>query len=608
MDRAKAAFFNARQEIAGTLAKPADADKAISELMRYLDVDAEKPSPSSAKNYTALKALSLLWGSTPNHDDKEISAKIDGYRKRYVAAKGGDAEERADAASDFDKSVKMGLANSLGPRNHSVYGKALSQHEQRWADGNLTRPQLHEKMAATSRQLVNDIENIPHDTSDQHLRFFKNEVKGALQFVGNEQDLMGALNYLWGGKPDRENEDKFKEFDKVMNDVVSLIVESEEKTSSSSTANLDRDQAFLLKKREFIAESRSYLGSLLPDETKVKEYIECEAVARSTCMQPGNPDYAGYKKQMLHHLASMRTEVLKNPERNENARLDNAVEEAVARLLEKDTEPRAGSTPLRAHDAVEASYLDMVGHESGKRWKDLQECRERYVEVSMQKNLDEYDSRRAFMRATQKLLIEGLPENIRNNFKKLLVALDSFHEKGFIANDVYNFTALKLFKKVNGETFGAESSISKVFLRLPAKNESRKVDGDSKGFGSLQDEVTKALKTVLNPVSDPAEVLGCLGCFWGISPGRLTLHKYGEFGIHRNRYTQAHGGHAVSDIPTDCAFVAEARSILLGRMPTEFQAKYKAQQDALKEFGMSATAIAKSTQHFLVPFILRSPQ
>jgi hypothetical protein len=311
---------------------------------------------------------------------------------------------------------------------------------------------------------------------------------------------------------------------------------------------------------------------------------------------------------MLQHLASMRTEVLKSPERNEKARLDNAVEEAVARLLENDTEPRAGSTPLSAHDAVEASYLDTVGHESGKRWKDLQECRERYVDVSVQKNLDEYDSRRAFMRATQKVLIEKLPENIRNNFKELLVALDSCHEQGFITNDVYNFTALKLLKKVNGVALGAESSGSKVFLQLSAKNESRKVDGDSKGFGSLQEEVTEALKSLLEPVSVPAKVLGCLGYFWGIPEGRLASHRYDEFGIHRNRYAQAHGGQAVSDIPTDCAFVAEARSILLGRMPAEFQAKYKAQQDALKEFGMSATAIAKSTGHFLVPFILRSPQ
>ena len=92
MDRAKAAFFSARHEIAGALAKPADAGKAVSELMKSLDIDPENSSPSSANDSTALKALSLLWGSTAEHGDKEISMKIDGYRKRYVAAKGGDNE------------------------------------------------------------------------------------------------------------------------------------------------------------------------------------------------------------------------------------------------------------------------------------------------------------------------------------------------------------------------------------------------------------------------------------------------------------------------------------------------------------------------------------
>ena len=610
MDRAKAAFFNARHELAGALAKPADAGKAVTELMKSLDIDTENPSSSSANDSTALKVLSLLWGSTAEHGDREISMKIDGYRKRYVAAKGGDSQERAAATRDFDKRVRNDLVNSLGPRNRSIYTRALRQQEQRWENGNLTMPQLHEKMAGAARQLATDCENILSEISgEKRLAFFRNEVKGALGFVSNEENLMQTLNYLWGAEPERGNEDQFTEFDKVTDDLVSMIVMSEEKNrSSSSASSLDRDQAFKLEKREFIAEARCYLGSLLPNATAVKEYTSQEAGARLRYMQQDKPDYSAYKAQMLRHLASMRTEVLKSAEGNENARLDNAVEEAVNSLLEDEAEPRAGSKTLNVSDALEASYLNVVDRQSRRRWNAFMESCDKYVEISMQKNKNEYDSKRAFMRATQKVLIEKLPNEIKDNFKALLVELDSFSENNFNTNSVYNFSAVKLFKKVNGGELGAEDARSKVFLQSSAKNYARMIDGDSQGSGSLQEEVTKALESVLQPDSDPAKVLECLGYFWGVSVSRLTLQGYEEFGIRRNKYVEAHGGQAVSDIPTDCDFIVEARKILVGRMPAEFQEKYKVQQDALQQFGMSATNIARSAQHFLVSLESKSAQ
>ena len=68
---------------------------------------------------------------------------------------------------------------------------------------------------------------------------------------------------------------------------------------------------------------------------------------------------------------------------------------------------------------------------------------------------------------------------------------------------------------------------------------------------------------------------------------------------------QAHGGKAVSDIPTDCEFVREAQNILAGRLPAWLQEQYTVQQDALKQFGMSATDIAESTGHFLLSFLAK---
>ena len=476
--------------------------------------------------------------------------------------------------------------------------------------GNLTMPQFHEKMADTARQLATDSENIlPKVADEKRLAIFRNEVKGALGFVSNEEVLMQTLNYLWGAGSERGNEDQFTIFDKVTDDVVSMMVMSDEKNcDNSSVSSLDRDQAFKLKKREFIAEARNYLGSLLPNAIAVKEYTSQEASARLRYMQQDKPDYSAYKTQMLRHLASMRTEVLKSAEGNENARLDNAVEEAVNSLLEDETKPHAGSKTLSVFDALEASYLDVVDRQSRWRWNDFLGSCNKYVEISMEKNKNEFDSKRAFMRATQKVLIEKLPNEIKDNFKALLVELDYFSENNFITNSVYNFSAVKLFKKVNGEELGAEDARSKVFLQSSARNDGRSIDGDSRGSGSLQEEVTKALESVLQPNSDPAEVLKCLECFLGGTASRLTMQKYVAFGIRRNKYVQAYGGQAVSNIPTDCDFVVEAQKILVGRMPVEFQKKYKVQQDALKQFGMSATNIAESTRHFLWSLESKSSQ
>ena len=608
MDRAKAAFFAARQEIAGTLSKPEAADRAITELLRLLHIDFANPSPTSSSDSTALKALALVWGSNAGPGDKEISQKIDAYRKRYVAARGGDAGERADAARDFDTKVSGSLSKSLGARNRSMYEKALGQQGKRWANGNITKPEMHENMAGIARQLIADTDDIFHGAPEnEHLKYFRNEVKGALGFVDNERDLMQALNYLWGAKPEQERDEAFAHFDEVVNDVVSMMVDSDDRCRKNSNASgFERGHAIGLKKREFIAESRDYLGSLLPDATKVKQYRDREASARSQYMQRGQLDYQGYKNQMLHHLASMQVAVLNSPNGSESTRLDSAVSEAVERLLASGPVAHVGSVALSVPDALAASYLDVVAHESGHRWNDFNNCRNKYVDVSVEKNQEQYKSRSTFTRAVQKALIEKLPNDIKNNFKELLGELDSLLRTDFITDSVYDYSAVKLLKKVSGEALSDENPSSAVFLQFSvAEEETNRVGGDLTGSGLLHSEVTEALKSVLELDSDPAKVLACLGYFWGVPETRLNRHKYTEFGIRRNKYMQAHGGKAVSAIPTDCEFVREAQKILVGRLPAWLQEKYKLQQDALKQFGMGGTDVAESTGHFLMSFVVK---
>lgn len=603
MDRAKAAFFNARHEIAGALAKPADAVKAVTDLMKSLDIDTEKPSSFSANDSTALKALALLWGSTAEHGDKEISMKIDGYRKRYVAAKGGDSEQRAAATDDFDRLVRNGLADSLGPRNRSIYTGALSQQEQRWRDGNVTTSQMAGKMAFLARQIDADTENIYHCAEgDERLDYFMNEVKGALGFVDNEKDLMQALNYLWGARPEKLEKDQFRQFDDVMNDVVSMMVDAEERNgSASSTLGFDRDHAIQLKKREFIKESRRYLGSLLPDRGKVASYLDAEASARKQYMEGGRSDYDCYKQQMLRHLVSMQAAVLKSPAKSEEARLASAVDEAVEKLLDNRKGKHARWAALSISDALVASYSNVTAHESAARWKEFENCRDRFVDIAWEKNEDRDKSEDVFTRAVQKVLIEMLPdEAVKQTFKELLVELDSLFKKKFISHGVYNDSARKLLRKANGKALDAENPGSTKTLQFQAKvSHAESVGDDPIGTRSLQKEVTEALELVLSPNAGTAQVLDCLMYFWGSSESRLRRSEYTEFGNRRNKYIQAHGGIAVSEISTDCDFVREARRILVGRLPEKLQVEYGVQQDALGRFGLSGTNIAESTRHYL---------
>ena len=609
MDRAKAAFFAARQELAGTLSGPDAADRAVTELVKVLTFNDLDPSPFSSHDSNTLRALALVWGSTAGQGDKGDSQKIDAYRKRYVAAKGGSAEERGAAAAEFDKKVQSSLARLLGPRNRSAYDRALNQQEQRWMDGNVTRTEMQEKMVAVVKQLVADTANInPGTDTNERTSHFRNEVKGALGFVENEQDLMQALNYLWGAMPNQERDDEFKQFDVIVNDVVSMMVASDVKyfPPSKHVFPYDHSKAISQKKRVFIAEARNYLGSLLPDQNKVAKYMDGEASALGKHIAKYEPDYNAYKQEMLQLLASMQTAVIRSPERSESARLASAVDDAVNKLLEDRTVSHWRSVSLSGYDALQASYLNTVDHRSAERWREFQECRDQYVDISVEKKQNENASRRAFMRAVQKALIEKLPDQIKNDFKELLKELESFLKKDFITSAVYNFTALKLFNKVNGKELGDESAASKVFLQFSGHaNGTHMVENDLKGSGSLHDEVTEALKSVLEPDSDPAKVLSCLGYFWGVSETRLNRNKYTEFNSRRNRYMQAHGGKAVSDIPTDCEFVREAQNILAGRLPAWLQEQYTVQQDALKQFGMSATDIAESTGHFLLSFLAK---
>ncbi len=603
MDRAKAAFFNARQEIAGVLAKPVEAGKAVTELMKSLGIDTENLSSSSTDDATALRALSLLWGSTVKHGDSEISIKIDGYRKRYVAAKGGDSGERAEAASDFDERVKKGLLDSLGPRNRSIYARALGQQEQRWRDGNVTTAQLHEKMAGISIQLVSDVENGPPLTSvEKSQAFFIDEVKGALGFVGNEDHLMQALNYLWGAGSENREKDQFRQFDNVMNDVVSMMVNAEERNGSvGSTSGFDRGHAIQLKKREFIKEARNYLGSLLPDRGKVASYLDAEASAREKYMQGGQSDYDGYKQQMLRHLASMHAAVLESPAKSEEARLASAVDEAVEKLLDDSKGKHPRWAVLSLSEALVASYSNMTAHESAARWKEFTDCRDQFVDIAWKKNENGYQSEDAFTRAVQKVLIGMLPdETVRQTFRELLVELDFLFEKKFITHGVYNDSAKKLLRKANGKALADENPRSAETLQFQAKvSHAKSVGEDTIGTRSLHEEVTEALELVLRPDSDRAKVLDCLKYFWGGTESRLYRSDYTEFGNRRNKYIQAHGGKAVSAISTDCEFIREARRILVGRLPEKLQEEYAVQQEALGRFGLSATSIAKSTQYYL---------
>jgi hypothetical protein len=603
MDRAKAAFFNARHEIAGALTKPAEAGKAVTELMKSLGIDTENLSSSSTDDATALRALSLLWGSKVEHGDSEISIKIDGYRKRYVAAKGGDSGQRAEATRNFDARVRKGLLDSLGPRNRSIYARALSQQEQRWEDGNVTTAQLHEKMAGISTQLVSDVENgLPLTSAEKGQAFFNDEVKGALGFVRNEDDLMQALNYLWGAKPQNLEKEQLRQFDDVMNDVVSMIVDAEQRNGSvGSTSGFDRDHAIQLKKREFIKEARNYLGSLLPDRGKVASYLDAEASARKQTMEGGQSDYDGYKQQMLKHLASMQAAVLKSPAKSEAARLASAVDEAVGKLLDNSKGNHKRWAVLSISDALVASYSDMTAHESAARWKEFEDCRDQFVDIAREKNEDRGESKDAFTRAVQRVLIGKLPdETVKQTFKELLVGLDFLFEKKFITHRVYNDSAKKLLRKANGKALDDENPGSTRTLQFQAQvSHAKSVGDDPIGTRSLHEEVTEALELILRPNSGSTKVLDCLRYFWGGSESRLHRSEYAEFGNRRNNYIQAHGGKAVSAISTDCEFVREARRILVGRLPEKLQEEYGLQQEALGRFGLSGTNIAESTQNYL---------
>lgn len=603
MDRAKAAFFAARQEIAGALSKPETADRAVTELIKLLNIDVENRSSSSSNNSTALKALALIWGSTAGHGDTDISSNIDACRRRYVAAKGGNAEERAASAADFDKKVKTSLSASLGPRNRSIYARGLSQQEQRWVDGNVTASQMKEKMAVLARQLDADTENIFHGAEgDERLHYFMNEVKGALAFIDNEKDLMQALYYLWGAGPEKLEKDQFRQFDDVMNDVVSMMVNSEERNGSvSSTSGFDRSHAIQLKKREFIKEARSYLGSLLPDRGKVASYMDAEAGARKQHMEGSRSDYDGYKQQMLRHLASMNAAVLKSPVKSEKARLASAVDDAVEKLFDSRKGKHSRWALLSISDALDASYSNVAAHESAARWKEFKNCRDRFADIASEKNGDKYASEDAFTRAVQKVLIGMLPdETVKQTFTELLVELDSLFEKKFITHRVYNDSAMKLLRKANGEGLEVENPESTKTLQFQAKvSHANSVGEDPIGTGSLPEEVTKSLEPVLNPNAGTAQVLDCLMYFWGGSESRLRRSEYTEFGNRRNRYIQAHGGTAVSAISTDCEFVREARRILVGRLPEKLQEEYRMQQEEVRRFGLSGDSIAESTRYYL---------
>jgi hypothetical protein len=603
MDRAKAAFFAARQEIAGALSKPETADKAVTELIRLLNIDPTNSPSSSSNDTTTLKALALIWGSTAGHDDTDISSNIDACRRRYVAAIGGNAEKRAASATDFDEKVKTSLSESLGPRNRSIYANGLSQQKQRWVDGNVTTSQMAGKMVALARQLDADTENIFHGADgDERLHYFMNEVKGTLAFIDNEKDLMQALYYLWGAVPEKLEKDQFRQFDDVMNDVVSMMVDAEEKNGSvSSTSGFDRDHAIQLKKREFIREARSYLGSLLPDRSKVAIYVDAEASARKQHMEGGRSDYDGYKQQMLRHLASMQAAVLKSPAKSEKARLASAVDEAVEKLFDDSKGNHSRWAVLSITDALVASYSDVAAHESAARWKEFENCRDQFVDIASEKNEDRNASENAFTRAVQKVLIGMLPdETVKQTFKELLVELDSLLEKKFITHGVYNDSALKLLKKASGEALADENPGSKETLQFQAEvSHAKSVGEDPIGTRSLHEEVTEALELVLRQNSGTAKVLDCLQYFWGGSESRLHRSEYTEFGNRRNKYIQAHGGKAVSAISTDCEFVREARRILVGRLPEKLQEEYGVQQKALGQFGLSGTAIAESTKNYL---------
>jgi hypothetical protein len=591
MDHLKSFFSSVRQHNSSPSSAPAHVTRAANELI--VSLCGQPVRPSSANDAASLTALSHLSVRASDHADAAVAEKISVARKFYVAEQGGNAGKRESAAKEFDETVKNSLVATLGPRNQVAYLKEQDKQTQKWKNGHITEAELHQNLAKTAQGLANETINASTSLS------IESEMLGAMDFLRDEHDVAGALKYMWGGKAAPEMTENLARFEVLMDDVIEMIVQSDARNNSRSSASSSgKEEIRTEKKREFVKVARHFLGGLLQDQAATVEYQKKEQQTAEKYLSTGPVDYAAYKNEMLDFVANDLPKIA----------VAQAVTKAVSILIEESTlTPGAAFT---VPTALEAVYTGFVDRPLRQRWQqfDAHVNKTLAIDQNTVKESNDQD-RRHFLSAVRKKLIEILPEapiNLRRNFKEHLARLDIARKKGYITTDVYNSIALKPLHRFMGQHAGVEvPRPSAVHLWGHVNvSEADIASGESKTPGSLHEEAQAALKSVLNEKSTDKEVIESLAYLWGEPVDRQIQRRFAEFGASRNRYIQPGDGD-ISRIPTDCKFVVEARNILVGRLPERLQKRYADQQEALKSFGLGATFIAESSGSFVSSFLLK---